>query len=270
MKKLIFIILTVISFFSVSAQNHTPSATGADGLSMGGMRVVANDVYSVFGNQAGLAQLETTSFSVFGENRFALANINQFSAGVGIPTSAGTFGLGLQYFGFEDYNEQKVSIAYARKLAKRFSIGAAVDYLNFRIPIEGNQGNITFELGLQGEVTDQITLGVLIFSPVTISWTENDVVPTIFALGGSYQPTDKIRIIAEVEKDFELPVNFKAGLEYRLIEVLAVRVGVNTYPIQNSFGLGIFLKNLQIDVAAVYHQVLGVTTGFSVKYDLGE
>jgi uncharacterized protein YdeI (BOF family) len=268
MKKL-FLLLIILNISTVLiAQNHTPTAAGADGLSLGGMRVVANDVNSVFSNQAGLANLNSISFTAFGENRFALSNINQFSAGFGIPTKAGNFGLGLQYFGFEDYNEQKISVAYARKLTKRLSIGAAVDYLNLRIPYFGNQGNVTFEVGLQGQITEQITLGVHIFSPVTISWTVNDVVPTIFAMGGSYQPTDKIRIIAEVEKDFDLPVNFKAGLEYRFIEQLAARVGVNTYPIQNSFGLGIYLKKLQIDVAAVYHQVLGVTTGFSVRYDL--
>lgn len=268
MKKLL-LLFTILSFSTFTmAQNHTPSAAGADGLSLGGMRVVANDVNSVFGNQAGLASLEGMSFTVFGENRFALSGINQFSAGFGIPTKAGSFGLGLQYFGFEDYNEQKISVAYARKLAKRLSIGAAVDYLNLRIPYFGNQGNVTFEVGLQGEITEQVTLGVHIFSPVTISWTVNDVVPTIFAIGGSYRPTDKVRLIVEVEKDFELPVNFKAGLEYRFIDQLAARIGVNTYPIQNSFGLAIFLNNLQIDIAAVYHQVLGVTTGFSVRYDL--
>jgi len=268
MKKVILFTLLFPLTILLQAQNHTPTAAGASGMSMGGTRVTSDDINSVFGNQAGLANLENISFTVFGENRYFLANVNQFSAGFGLPTSAGSFGLALQYFGFEDYNEQKVGLAYARKLSKRLSIGAQVDYLNLRIPIYGNQGNITFEVGLQGKINERLTLGTHIFSPITISFSENDVVPTIFAIGGLYQASPKLKFTAELEKDFELPVNLKGGLEYRVVDVLSLRVGINTYPVQSSFGIGLYLKNIRIDVASVFHQVLGVTTGFSVSYDL--
>ncbi len=268
MKKTILYFFFIMTCFALNAQNHTPSAAGASGLAMGNIRTVSNDINSIFGNQAGLAHLEDLNFTAFGENRFFLADVNQFSAGVGLPTSAGNFGLALQYFGFEGYNEQKIGVAYARKLAQRFSIGAQVDYLNLRIPDYGNQGAITFEIGFQAQINEQLTLGTHIFSPIAIEWTTADVVPTIFAIGASYRPTPKLVLLAEVEKDFEYPLDVKFGLEYQVIEVLSLRLGVNTYPFQNSFGIGLRMKQLRIDVASVYHRVLGVTTGFSVSYAL--
>ena len=165
-----------------------------------------------FGNQAGLAQLSTLSFIGFGENRFALADINSFSIGMGLPTSAGVFGLNLNYYGFESYNEQKIGLAYARKLTKTLSLGAQFDYLNLRIPEYGNRGNLTFELGLQAEINQQVTLGAHIFNPFLVSLNENYDIESVFGLGVSYRPSPKITIIVEAEKESTFSPNFKFGL----------------------------------------------------------
>ncbi len=263
--------LTIVFIFSVLfcvAQNHTPSAAGAKGLALGNTNTTTQDAQSLFGNQAGLAFLEETSFTAFGENRFFIAELNQFSAGVAIPVKNGTFGLAVQYFGFEDYNEQKIGIAYGRKLFDKVAIGIQIDYLNLRVPFYGNQGNITAEIGLQLPINDKFLIGVHVFSPFTIAWSEEDFVPTILATGITYQPSEKLSITAEVEKDIDFPVDFKFGIDYKIVEMLSLRVGANTYPVQNSFGLGLNLKNLNIDVAMVYHQILGLTTGFSATFRL--
>lgn len=252
--------------FLVVAQNHIPSAVGAEGLAMGGTRTLSQDVSAVFGNQAGLAFIDQTSLTVFGENRFAIANINQFSVGGVLPLKSGAIGIVLQYFGFESYNEQKIGVAYARKLFDKIALSVQLDVLNLRVPFYGNQVNVTTEVGLQLPLNDKLLIGVHTFTPFTIAITEEDFVPTILAAGIAYQPSKKLRLIAEVEKDIDYPVDFKFGIDYQLLKILALRVGVNTYPVQNSFGIGLNLNNLQIDVATVYHQVLGVTTGFSVGY----
>lgn len=264
-------ILTICFYFSLVsafAQNHTPSAAGAKGLAMANVSTTTQDVQAVFGNQAGLAFLEQTSFTAFVENRFFIANINQFSAGAGIPIKNGSFGLSLQYFGFEDYNEQKIGVAYGRKLFDKVAIGLQIDYLNLRVPFYGNQGNITAEIGLQMPINDKFLVGIHAFTPFAIAWSEEDFVPTILATGLTYRPSKKLTITAEIEKDIDFPVDFKFGLDYQIIDMLSLRVGANTYPVQNSFGLGLNLKNLNIDIAMVYHQILGVTTGFSASYNL--
>ena len=266
--KSIITISFIFFFISCMAQNHVPSAAGAKGLALGNTSTTTQDVQSIFGNQAGLAFLEETSFTAFGENRFFIADLNQFSAGAAIPVKNGTFGLAVQYFGFESYNEQKIGIAYGRKLFDKVAIGVQIDYLNLRVPFYGNQGNVTAEIGLQLPINDKFLVGVHAFTPFTIAWSEEDFVPTILATGITYQPSEKLSITAEVEKDIDFPVDFKFGIDYKIVELLSLRVGANTYPVQNSFGLGLNLKNLNIDVAMVYHQILGLTTGFSATYQL--
>lgn len=266
--KTLFTTLCFLSIIQITfAQNHTPTSAGAKGMAIGQTRVTASDVNSVFGNQAGLAFLEKTAVTAFGENRFSLAEINQFSVGAGLPSAYGAFGLAVQYYGFESYNEQKIGLSYARKLAKNFAIGAQFDYLNLRIPEYGNQANLTFELGLQAIINKKVRLGGHIFSPITRNWNENNTVPRVFALGVSYQPTDKISLVAEAEKNSLSPINIKAGVDYQIIEALSFRVGVTTFPVQNTFGVGWHLGDLRIDVSTAFHYLLGVSTGLSVGYE---
>ena len=264
--KWILILSFLIVSISVIAQNHTPSAAGAAGLAIGGTRTLSQDVNAVLGNQAGLAFVDKTSLTVFGENRFVAANVSQFSAGAAIPLKSGTFGIAAQYFGFESYNEQKLGLAYARKLFDKVALAVQLDVLNMRVPFYGSQVNVTAEVGAQLPLNDKLLVGIHTFTPFTIAITEEDFVPTILAGGFAYQPSEKLTLTAEVEKDIDLPVDFKFGVDYQLLEILALRAGINTYPVQSSFGLGLDLKKLQIDVATVYHQILGVTTGFSVGY----
>lgn len=266
--KPILTFLLLFFFFNVIAQNHAPSAAGAKGLAMGNVRTISTDATSLLGNQAGLAHLTKMNAFVFGENRFLLPDVNQFSAGFALPTASGTFGLAMQYFGFEGYNEQKIGLAYARKLTKKLFIGMQMDYLNLRIPEYGNSGKLTFEVGVQAQISPKLMIGTHIFSPITIDWNETDIVLTVFAIGASYQPTKKLTLSTEVEKDFEYPLNVKFGLDYQIIQPLSLRVGLTTFPIQNTFGVGLHLKKMTIDIASTFHPTLGVSSGISIRQTL--
>ncbi len=264
------LIFTLILALPLFAQNGTPSVAGARGLAMGNASVTFRDINSAFSNQAGLAFLDGMSFTAFGEQRFLLAEIGSYSAALAYPTNSGTFGLAINYFGYENFNEQKIGLAYARKLSEGVAIGAQVDYLGTRIPEYGSVGNITFEVGVQADLLENFIVGAHIFSPIRSQLTDDeiDVIPTQLNVGIAYLPTEKVRLILELEKDFDYAASFKGGIEYQLVDELSLRAGVGTNPTQNGFGLGIHLGKLDIDVAAAYHQLLGFTPGASVSYNL--
>ncbi len=267
-------IFTLICIFFATlplfAQNGTPNVAGARGLAMGDASVTFRDINSAFSNQAGLAFLDGMSFTAFGEQRFLLAELGSYSAALAYPTNSGTFGLALNYFGYENFNEQKIGLAYARKLFEGVAIGAQVDYLGTRIPEYGSTGKVTFELGVQADLLENFIVGAHIFSPIRTQLTDDeiDVIPTQLNVGIAYLPTEKVTLIAELEKDFDYTASFKGGIEYQLVDELSLRVGVGTNPTQNGFGIGIHLGNLDIDIAAAYHQMLGFTPGASVSYNL--
>jgi hypothetical protein len=253
------------------AQNGIPQNAGARGAAMANAATTFTDINSIFTNQAGLGYLEHTSFTAYGERRFLLADgLNSFLVGAAVPLkNVGTIGLSLNYFGYGPYNEQKIGLSYARKLFKRFSIGAQFNYLATRIGEYGTAHNVTFEIGILSKVTKHFHLGAHAYSPARVTMNNGDVIPSVFKIGGAYLPSKQLRLTAEVEKDLERPLNGRFGLEYRPMPVLAFRAGVSTTPVLASFGMGLYLNTLRIDIASSYHQVLGFTPSVSVTYIVG-
>ncbi len=269
MRFLLTLCLSLCFFIQINAQNGVPPQAGARGMAMGNASSTFQDINSLFSNQAGLAFLEKMAFTAGAERRFLLADINSYIAGAAIPTKGGTFGLSVNYYGFEGYNESKIGLAYGRKLFDNLAIGAQLDYLSTRIPEFGNKSLFTFEVGMQAVLIEQVTIAAHIFSPIQQEIVEGESLPSIFKLGLGYRPSEKLFVSAEMEKDLGFDADIKLGIEYFLIDILSLRTGVSTNPLRNTFGLGLKLKSgLMVDIAAGYHHVLGITPAASVTYQL--
>lgn len=267
--KHLLLAITFLAAQCLAAQNGAPPAAGSRGVAMGYTGLTFTDINSIFSNQAGLAQLEKPAVAAFGEQRFLLSEIRSFSLGAALPVgTSGSFGLTLNYFGFEQYNEQRIGLAYGRKLLDKLSIGAQFLMLNTRIPEYGNKAAFTFEAGLQAELLPRFTLGVHLFSPARVKVAAEESLPTILKMGFSYLPSDKLSLLAEVEKDIDYPARARFGVEYRIIEPLFLRLGTATQPTMLSFGLGYALPNgIGIDIASTYHQVLGFTPAAGITFN---
>lgn len=237
---------------------------------MGGTGLTHTDIHAAWGNPAGLADLPTNwAAAVFGQQPFLLADIRQLSAvaAARLGEKRGTVGLSLGYYGFEGYNEQRIGLAYSRRLFSRLSMGVQLLALNTSIPAYGSKMVGTFELGLLAELSSQVNIGFRVFSPARVAVLEGEYLPTIIAIGLGYRPAEQLLLQAEVEKDILFPVRFRIGADYQLIPALSIRFGVATEPLQLSLGAGIRLSDrIRVDVAAAYHQVLGVTPGLSLVF----
>ena len=266
LKKLLLGLL-FFATLQIHAQNGLPPFAGAKGIALGDVGVAFNDINSGFSNQAGLADLESFGVSVAAESRFALAAIKSFGAVAAYPTKSGTFALNLNNFGGEAYNEQRIGLAYARKLFDKLSIGAQFDFINTSIENYGNKGLITFEIGFRSQLNKKLAIGGHFFSPARVAITTEEVVPTVYKLGAQYFVSEKVEIYGEVETDFDFPLQIKGGVQYAIIESLYLRAGVHTNPTLFNFGAGYNIKEaFAIDIAASYHQVLGFSPAISVSY----
>ena len=267
MKKAISLFFALVFGGQLYAQSGLPAIAGARGAAMGNATVGFQDINSIFANQAGLAHLKRSAFTAIAENRFVGFDLRSVAAAAAIPGPAGTFGLALQYFGIEEYNEQKVGLAYARKLSDRIAIGAQIDFLRLQVQDFNSQNLVTFEAGLQSQVSKQLTLGVYLYSPARVTTVGGESLPTIFKLGGFYRASSKLRLALEVEKDLDFPAEIHLGLEYKIIAALAIRLGTQTQPNEVSLGFGYLVQEqVQLDVAATYHEILGITPSFSATY----
>lgn len=227
------------------------------------------DVFSFTSNQASLAQLKNISAGVFSERRFMLEEMGLYQAAVGLLTSSGNFGLSAGYFGFSDYNETQLGLAYARSLGNKIDLGVQFNYNAIRITSYGNASAINFEIGTILHLTDKLHAGVHAYNPVggKLGKNEEEKLASVFTVGMGYEASEKFFVSAEVEKEENQPVNVNAGMQYQILKQLMARTGIATSTSNIYFGTGFFFNSLRLDAAISYHPQLGISPGLLILYN---
>ena len=230
------------------------------------------DIFSFTSNQASLAQLKNISAGVYGERRFLLSELNNYTAVVGLPTHSGNFGLKAGYSGFSDYNETQLGIAYGRKLGNKVDIGAQFNYHGIRISSYGNASAISFELGTVLHLTDKLHTGVHINNPVggKFGKDQQEKLSSVYTVGLGYEASQKFFISIEMEKEEDQPVNVNAGFQYKFIPQLLARAGMSSATSSAWIGLGLTIKSLRLDVTTSYHPQLGITPGLLLLFNMNK
>ncbi|NND31648.1 MAG: hypothetical protein HKN76_03590 [Saprospiraceae bacterium] len=252
---------------NLSAQNVLSISPGASGGSQGGVKSVHQDILAMYGNEAGLAFINEFQVYASAEKRFNTEGLNFYSLVAAMPTSLGNFGATIQYHGFDEFNEQLLGLAYGRHLLDQLAIGAQFDFVQVSIPTYGRTSTFTAEFGIQSRIVDQLLLGFHVYNPFEIKWIDQETLPTVFTAGLAYQPTDKVSIMAEVEKVADFRENIKFGIQYWLINELALRIGFNSNPSLVTFGIGYALSSgFSFDVGSGLHQELGFSPLGGIGY----
>ncbi len=273
MRKIKLITLAFSMFTSAvlfAGNEHLP--VGARSAGVAHSSVTFADQWSVFQNQAGLGRLKEISAGVYYENRFM---VNSFSTGAiaaAIPTNSGTFGVSVYTFGFTNYRESKVGLAYGRQLGEKITAGLQLNYLSTVLPESyGRFNGFTAELGLQALLTDKLILGAHLYNVSRAKLTDKDnleYVPSILRIGLLYKISEKVLVSTEFQKDIDHPIIFKTGTEYSPNDKLFLRIGISSNPGNYSFGFGYHMKTISFDIAASYHQILGFTPQIGFNWNL--
>lgn len=262
----VFLFLFAASL-NLPGQNGAPPAGGARSIGMGLTGLTYHDVNAVFSNPAGLSSLQTAAATAFGEQRFLVDALGVYAFGLGLPTSAGTFGVSVQHFGFEGYNEQRFGLAYGRQLSDKLSIGAQFLGLNTQIAEYGSRFVLTFEAGMQVQLLPELELAAHINSPARIEVVDGQYLPTLLSIGARYNPSKQVSLLLEAQKDIDHPVRTKVGVEYQVAAPFYLRFGAATNPAMVTLGIGYKIADrLLFDVASGYHEILGFSPAGGIRY----
>jgi hypothetical protein len=221
------------------------------------------DAFSFTSNQAALAQIKSNAIGVYGEKRFLLSSTNLYSAVAVLATKQGNFGLQADYFGFKNYNESQIGIAYARGLGSKLDVGIKFNYYGFRIPAYGNASAINFEIGAIAHLSEKLHVGIHAYNPVggKLSKTQNEKLSSVYKFGIGYEASEKFLVSAEIIKEEDKPVNVDVGMQYNFMKQFFVRAGTSTETANSYIGAGIGWKNFRLDITGGYHPQLGFTPG---------
>ncbi len=221
------------------------------------------DVFSGTSNTASLAQLKAGGFGVYGERRFLLEELNQYSAVVAVPTKGGTFVAQGDYFGFSDFNENQLGLGYARKITNGIDIGAKFNYHTVRIAGYGSASAINFDIGTIFHLTDKLNAGINVYNPLSskLGTEGSEKLASVYRVGLGYEVSDRVLVSAEIVKQEDMPVGVNAGLHYNVQENIFIRAGISTATNNSFVGAGIRLGLIRVDVNTAYHPQLGFTPG---------
>jgi hypothetical protein len=242
---------------------------GGRSAGMGLSSAAVVDFWSINNNQAGMAFYGRTAAGLYYENRFLINEMASQAGAFTLKTKYGMLGASVCYSGDANYSTTKAGLAYALKFGNRFSAGLQLDYIATALGESyGKRNNITFDFGIMVKVTEQLTFGAHTFNPIHVQLSEynNERIPVSLNAGLAYTFSDKLLLTAEAYKNSEFPMEFRSGIEYKLSRIAYARIGVSTNPARYTFGIGMEMKNLTLDLSSSIHTQLGYSPQVSVQY----
>jgi hypothetical protein len=267
-KKLLQLALFLLIIDRCEAQIiHSP--VRANYIQIGAYSNNFTDAFSFINNQAALISQKQISAGVYSERRFSLQELSNYTLAIAVPTDVGGFGLQANYFGFSDYNESQLGIAYAKKLGQLISIGVQFNYYAIHISEYGNTSAVNFETGFIIHPTEKIAIGFHVYNPVGGNFGKNinEKLASIYNIGVGYEASQQVFVSAEIIKEENKPVNVNAGLQYVFAKQFFARAGIITESTSPYFGFGLHWAAFRIDATVSYHQQLGFTPGFLIIYE---
>lgn len=274
MKKLLLLFTLIILTSNLFAHDFI-NPIGGRAAAMGGCSAASRGLWAMQNNPAGMAYLDKFSIGLYYENRWFLSETAYKSAALALPTKFGCLGLSFNQFGSSKYSENKFGLAYAKDFGPYLQIGLQLDYLSINLGSEyGRQSAVTFELGIQSQVTEKLRLGTYIFNPVSFKLEQTinqEKLPIVFRFGLAYQFTKDFVGQCEVEKNTDHDgVSLRGGLEYEALKNFYLRAGMQYNPNLLSFGLGYEIRFARIDVSAQLHQMLGASLQIGMIFSIGK
>lgn len=257
-------ILFLLSF-NASAQINP----GARFTSMAGAGVSLQDVWSIQQNQAGLANIKEITVAVAFEKPFAGYELSTQTAIFVLPVKNNVFGLSIQRYGFASYNEQRTSLSYARPFGDQLYAALNFNYHLMKIEGYGSSQTYSVEAGVQYHFNNNLSIAAHIANPGLSRFAAdlNSTIPARLQLGASYVFSEKVLLALAVEKTYRDHLDTKLGLEYQIIELLALRGGISAYPFKQYAGFGLKYHKLKMDIAASSQPVLGYSPQIALSYE---
>ncbi len=244
-------------------------SVGARSAGLSGIASLQYDLWSAENNPAGLSQVKSFAGGLNYENYFLLEELAQQSAIIAYPTSNGAFGLSIQQFGFELYQENKIGLSYGQQLSPNFSIGVQLNYLSTQIGEGyGEKSGLSGNVGIQGKLNDNLSIAAVVINPNRLKLNEynEEAYPSIIRLGLAYKISKKVQIFNEYDKDLDHDPNVKMGLEYQPNEQFFFRLGYASEPSSPSFGFGLLLGDWSLDLSSQLYDRLGFSPQISLAY----
>lgn len=225
------------------------------------------DAFSFINNQAALAGYQDIHAGIYGERRFMLSETGMYCAAVAIPSQYGNFGASVKYFGYANYNEHQLGLAYGRRLGSKVDVGIQFNYYGYQVPAYNSSSTINAEAGVLFHVSEKLTAGIHVYNPLGSGLPKtNERLPAIFTTGIGYELSEHCFINAEIVKEQDRRTSINAAILYEFHRQFFIRSGLSAAAGTYYAGAGLSWNNFRFEMSAGMHPQLGISSGMMLTY----
>lgn len=251
----------------LNAQSLSPMLNGSRHRSLGNASVALRDAQSLFSNPAGLLGVENNTLILNSAWFYGVRELKPIAAGFVLKNATGVMGFTFKHFGFESLQDNSFGVAYARRFSSKLDAGIHLNYSHLKIIDNGSHNGIDFDLGFNLLIIKDLYIAFHAQNPVPLASSNLNSTPSVLRLGLAYFMNTSLLLSGEVLKELSAPASFRMGMAYKPTPKMEFRGGIETQPIQLSFGFGYVLSDhLNADLAVSNHSILGSSPSLSIHY----
>jgi hypothetical protein len=245
----------------------------ADNLRMGDIRSIAmGGSASALFNPALIAVSEERSIRLNYFNRYALKELATINGSIYLPNDMLSTGVDISSFGYDAYRENLFRLLTAKRLNERWALGVSIQYAFLQTELfEEQPAQLSADIGLTFAPVDNLLTSLLIMNFPSASFGHETIEKMEFMhhliqAGFQWEVINSMFISATLQTGEGAHAGGSLGIEYVAFDAFSIRAGVKASPMLPSFGFGYRFSGFGMDVAAVYHPVLGVSTGLGISF----
>ena len=203
---------------------------------------------SILFNPALIVDKEKKSIHLEYFNRYMLKELGTMSGSFYYPNQLLSAGVDISVFGFDKYREMMVRVLGGKRLGDQWALGLGVHYSFLQTDLlENTRSRLSTDIGITFSPIDKLLIGMLIMNFPSVSIGDKDI-------EGSVGTENENLVVG----------NF--GLEYTAFDSFFIRAGIQTAPLLPSLGIGYNFSCFTIDVASIYHPILGMSTSLGLSF----
>lgn len=249
----------------LSAQNNLGPRLTA----IGKNAVAVSDVWSIQANPAAGQDLRSAIIAISYLKHFFSNEISSQAFAAVLPFNNNLIATSFQVYGFSEYKESTIGFGYAKKFGPDFSVGLNANYHQLKIAGYGHVTGFSLDVGVCYKLLKEVAVGASIINIAQQQYTNEALksnIPTVFSVGSSYQPTEKVLVAATISKILKQSVDASIGIDYKFARAFSLRGGISISPFKQYGGFGLNYKQFLLDMATVYDPNLGYSPQMGISY----
>jgi hypothetical protein len=125
------------------------------------------------------------------------------------------------------------------------------------------------DAGMQYRLNNRVWIGTYISNPSSNGYQKpsGSTIPVSLAFGVSFEFSDQVLVISDVQKILNAGIDTKLGIEYKMINWFALRGGVSANPFKQYAGFGIHYHRFALDMAISSHPNLAYSPNLAFSYE---